>query len=290
MKALVCLLALALQDATPSKFVAVSFKAAPLARGAKVTLTSAVDVTLELTAKFQDQPERKESGLVKEELAATAAVVAAGDLGPTEVTLDFGKCTERQKNSQGDQDDESVFSGKKYVAKGDRSKFAVTDPAELDKDERTFTKAILKPIFGGAPLATALAGKSFEKGAVIEVAIEDGAAAFGPLIGDLSKQLHMNEPIRSVKLTLEGTRKQGAVEAAVFQAEVVMAKEGSSNDPAKLSLTLAGEIVVAESGCQLLAAALKGTAAVSMDHEASNLPLELSGTGVFAWNYSATLQ
>lgn len=290
MKTLASLLVLALQDAAPTKAVAVSFETAPLAKGAKVALTSAIDVTIDVTVKIQDEPERKESALLTQNFAATAAVAAAGERGPTEVALEFGKCTERRKNSEEDRDEETAFSGKTYAAKGDRSKFAVTVPDELDVDERTITKALLKPIFGGAPLATTLAGKSFEKGAVIDVAIDDGAAALGPLLGALGKQLHVSDPIRSIKLTLDGTRKEGETDAAVFRAEVVVEKKGSDGDPATMNLTLAGEIVVAKRGCHLLAAALKGSAVLGMDHDASDLPIELSGTGVFTWTYSAKLQ
>jgi hypothetical protein len=202
------------------------------------------------------------------------------DKGPSAATLEFAKCMSVVPTPFGPQEQEHACSTKTYQVKRGEGGFATEPPTE-DKDEANMLKLVAGSTLG-APFADALAGKTVKKGETITLTPEAAHRALGVFASDLQ--------VKSMKITLDGERKEGGVDAAVFKVEATMVQPASDEQPGEMKVELTGEMVVAKAALIPVAAALSGPIKMTGSMDQGGQKIEMDGDGKMSWKYAAAIQ
>lgn len=252
---------------------------APHQAGATFEVTASHEMKMSIAIHVGGQELQKMPMHGSGKIAAKVAVKAADEKGASEATLAFGDCSEITPNPMAPAEPQPTdCSGKSYAAKRGAAGLLITGPApELSDDETLATGMIATHLLEAAPLAGVLGGKALKKGDAIELPADLAQRCLGFFADDAK--------VQSVKLTLSEEPAAGS-DAVVFQVAAKLVSPKNDENPAEMTMELAGTWTVAKATSRVVAMALKGPITLNGSMDEGGMKMEMKGSGdmTVAWN------
>ncbi len=257
----------------------VTFAPQPLKQGQKITIASSSESKMTMSVKVGGVEVQKMEMPSKEEIACVVTVDAADAKGASAAKLVFGKCPGVEPSAFGSQPKEHACSGQTYETKRGEAGFAIA--GELEKEAKERTTAICDSTLVPA-LAEVLGGKTIKQGETIEVPAAVARRAIAIHAPDVN--------VKNVKFTLDGERKEGGVDVAVFKVALTIVQPQGEESPGELTIDATGELTVGKSTLLVASAAFTETIKLDSSMDQGGQKIVMEGRGTSTWKYSAKIE
>lgn len=280
------LVALGAVDAAQEKAAeGVRFGDARLGKGARLAATSTNEATMKTTVKGGGIEQELESSTVVDH-AWTVAVTACDEQGVQAATLDVTRVHLRATTPLGEQEHDGSAAGVKWNATrgadGDAWKFAgEAAPAPDDEAKRTLEEIAARAL-GRAPLAAALAGKSWKVGDKVDVAAADAQRVLATFA----------EPgtVKSLVLELTGRMELDGVAVATFTAKAHLESSRATEAGGTMTTDLEGALAVTTAQSLVVRASLAGPTTLDVKVGDGSDAVTIRGVGRSTWTFRAELR
>lgn len=226
------------------------------------TTNMSIDVSVKANGSVMQQMKTSQEQVS----TTTTTVLAVSDVAPTKVKLACGKIENAGDQGMGHTTSASPISNKTYIAARTGETIEVTreDGGSPTSAETDAVRKELDRLGKENPFAAHLGGKSIDVGSKLDFGKELGGELFaGDEAGTVNK----------FDLTLTGLRGKDAV----FSIDAEMVAEPQAG--IKMTINLAGELVVQHDGCLLKSMKLSGPVSMNAQQNQGGMQIDIAGNG-----------